>query len=583
MNLESLRVKRKKRIYGSDNNNNNSNHGSGNKREALKSNMLDFAIIRRIHGIYQRCLRKFAGDVALWCQYIEWAKSVGSSKALGKTFARAIQLFPTQPTFWILASAWEFEENQNVESARVLLQRALRIIPECQLLFLEYFKLELSFVKRMKERRRILLGGLGDSDNSGSKEVEEKEESDHEGIDLPKLNIEKSVPEISNSTTTTTNDNTFFAAAIPRTIYRQAIRAHQNDLAFRLEFLKAYKVFGNEEFSQGIQEIYESLKSDFQSNPKAIAVLAERYLDDVTPVDPEFPQLLKMTVEEFEDAILNSKESTEISNMILEYVTFLSNLLKTVQEANLKKFLTIKLVQTATKADADSTATPMLYIIWSRAIGGKKVNVLDKALAKFGNSVELWKERLSVDAGNNNNDLFEGALKQVDSKDVGEIWKLYLDFVRENDDADESIEKFFQRAGQYLVFEYLEHKHGRCGDDMKSFRQFYKALLRQRPQPVQFVMKCIDYEMEYFEKVEGGDDNELIKKECRNAIHSLYTICVDSYASMDIFLRYMSFCLHVSQDLDKAADLYWKGLKVVDDKEEFGRLYQRVKSGEVVI
>ena len=59
---------------------------------------------------------------------------------------------------WILAAKWEFEDNSNITSARVLLQRAIRLNSDSRHLWLEYFKLELMWIEKIKERRRILFG-----------------------------------------------------------------------------------------------------------------------------------------------------------------------------------------------------------------------------------------------------------------------------------------------------------------------------------------------------------------------------------------------------------------------------------------
>lgn len=58
---------------------------------AIKSNKVslsDYAGVRRIYFVFERALRKFKGDVALWLQYIEFAKGNGANRTLGKIFAR---------------------------------------------------------------------------------------------------------------------------------------------------------------------------------------------------------------------------------------------------------------------------------------------------------------------------------------------------------------------------------------------------------------------------------------------------------------------------------------------------------------
>ncbi|KAI9352839.1 U3 small nucleolar RNA-associated protein 6-domain-containing protein [Obelidium mucronatum] len=154
INLDRLRKKRKIRL-GLD------VEQSEQQNEAKKKlgfTLSDYSLTKRINGLYQKALRKFSGDVEMWVQYFEWAKSMGASSSLGRSFARAIQLHPTNPSMYILAAQYEFVNNKNMTSARVLMQRGLRINKEATNLWHEYFKLELLWTEKIKERRRILFG-----------------------------------------------------------------------------------------------------------------------------------------------------------------------------------------------------------------------------------------------------------------------------------------------------------------------------------------------------------------------------------------------------------------------------------------
>ena len=48
----------------------------------------DFATVRRIFFLFQRALRKFPNDIALWNQYLNYAIRIKSSRALNQAFAR---------------------------------------------------------------------------------------------------------------------------------------------------------------------------------------------------------------------------------------------------------------------------------------------------------------------------------------------------------------------------------------------------------------------------------------------------------------------------------------------------------------
>jgi U3 small nucleolar RNA-associated protein 6 len=258
INLERLRKKRKTRL-----------RLDVKPLEGEKGySKADFSITKRIHTLYQQALKKFPGDMQLWFQYFEWGRSSGGSKTMGKNFARfelpfsiifnlyqvltilvfrAIQLHPTKPSVWILASKWEFEDNANIGSARILLQRAIRVNKESKLLWLEYFKLELLWIEKIKQRRKIL---FGDDLQSALEQVVgnvRDSSSNHEAsIQLPVLNIERigqeqDVLEVDVSRSASLNEaaqesqlvtknalssiqKTILEVAIPRAIYRNAIK-----------------------------------------------------------------------------------------------------------------------------------------------------------------------------------------------------------------------------------------------------------------------------------------------------------------------------------------------------------------------
>lgn len=81
-----------------------------------------------------------------------------------------IQLHPTNPGLWVRAARWEFDEQQNPDSARVLFQRGLRLNPDaqgsnrrvhfssrcCAALWHEFFAMEVRFIEKLRARHRVL-------------------------------------------------------------------------------------------------------------------------------------------------------------------------------------------------------------------------------------------------------------------------------------------------------------------------------------------------------------------------------------------------------------------------------------------
>ena len=59
-----------------------------------KNTASEYSIVRRLHFLFQRALQKFKGDIQLWAAYFAFCQKSGSTKLLGRAFARAIQYHP---------------------------------------------------------------------------------------------------------------------------------------------------------------------------------------------------------------------------------------------------------------------------------------------------------------------------------------------------------------------------------------------------------------------------------------------------------------------------------------------------------
>lgn len=75
---------------------------------------------------------------------------------MSRALTKALQLHPTAPSLWTYAAAWEFEHNLNASAARALMQRGLRMCKDTPALWHEYFRMELLYAMRLRERRRVL-------------------------------------------------------------------------------------------------------------------------------------------------------------------------------------------------------------------------------------------------------------------------------------------------------------------------------------------------------------------------------------------------------------------------------------------
>ncbi|CAI9783923.1 unnamed protein product [Fraxinus pennsylvanica] len=72
--------------------------------------------------------------------------------------AQVIRFHPKLPRVWIHAAAWEFDHNLNVTAARALMQSGLRACPTSEDLWVEYLRMELTYLNKLKARKVVLRG-----------------------------------------------------------------------------------------------------------------------------------------------------------------------------------------------------------------------------------------------------------------------------------------------------------------------------------------------------------------------------------------------------------------------------------------
>ena len=229
VNLDSLRRKRAKRL--------------GVKSSAITTTRSG---PRRIHFIYDRGTRKFPGDLDLWIQSIEYARSQMSYKKLSQILTDVLRLRPTKPQLWIWAAKTAVEDQGDMTTARSYLQRGLRFCKTSRVLWLEFARLELAYIAKISARRRVLGIDVGAEDL-----VRDPVQEDHNAdvLALPQLTAQDLEPEpqrrheIDEATLRTLESTPVLQGAIPMRIFDAAINQFDNDLDFALTFFDLVSTF----------------------------------------------------------------------------------------------------------------------------------------------------------------------------------------------------------------------------------------------------------------------------------------------------------------------------------------------------
>lgn len=172
----------------------------------------DHAAVRSVHLLFDRALRRFKSDPAMWLQWVDFAMRSDGGKALSKIFPQALQLLPRSVDLWLQAAAWAFDGQGAVSEARMYLQRGLRVNASSRRLWLAYFRLECLYILRVRARRTMLgldaAAGAGDAGKGTGAEA-------HKAA--------------------------FMAGAVPQVVFNRAVEALPHDVPFKASFLSALR------------------------------------------------------------------------------------------------------------------------------------------------------------------------------------------------------------------------------------------------------------------------------------------------------------------------------------------------------
>eukprot|EP00842_Homolaphlyctis_polyrhiza_P000334 jgi/Hompol1/1300/HPOL_004631-RA len=632
-NLEKLRRKRKQRM-GLEAKLRDETNAAINARS-----ISDFSIVAHIHRLYRRMLSKFKGSVTLWIQYTEWCKSLGANKILGRIYANAIQLHPTKPTFWVLAASWELEVKGDISAARgnqrvdiqlfidLLLQRGLRILPKDQKMWLEYFKLELIWVHKLKERRRILFKenlddlvvSLDDADVSmDAAEKEEKEtaqiphnveDDSNEGEDqqdqsvtVPTLEVEAGLKptalekdkslamsmsestESMSSKKLTPLQQALIDVMIPRVIYRNAIKEIPNDLGFRLSFLDICIEFGKGS-TKAIDDILASLSADFSTQPEALSKVAEQHCFFVSAEDPQFPVAVAKTVKTYQK-LLEEASTPELWRM---FIAFLTAKRSACDEPNLMRYFAIQIQRAYEAAYKEECCTADMFVSWiNDSTTPNSVAIAQLALGAFPSSSQVWMEHIvRLQSVEERIKAFQMAITRVNRAELLYIWQQYCDYLIEHRVSDDIITDAFENAlsaknlgwtadAEPIKFKFLEWTF--TNKDISDFRSLCTRFTKERLQSVAFFEKCIEIEMLQLERELELPASKAAIQATHRTIEKLWESAVQADRSrLATWIGYIRFMFDVVKSPAKAAQLYWMAGKEVEDKDELEAKYQLMK------
>lgn len=261
---------------------------------------------RRVFFVFDRGTRKHPGDLRLWMESIEFAKKQKAYKKLLEIFATVLRLHPTKADLWIHAAQFAVDEHGDMTEARAYMQRGLRFCKSNRAMWLEYARLEMSYIAKIHARREIL--GITE------KRPEEAEEAvdDENILRLPKLTAMDINPDTEGDDADTSALENLesipaLSGAIPIAIFDAAM-AHFQDPRFAYDFFNMVLDYDDIPACRKIaQHVEAHMMKDSSQSWYSQACHIQLPLVSVPPSSPEFPPAFRESLVRFKQARQNTR------------------------------------------------------------------------------------------------------------------------------------------------------------------------------------------------------------------------------------------------------------------------------------
>ncbi|KAL7130314.1 hypothetical protein ABFS83_13G125400 [Erythranthe nasuta] len=501
--LDALRILRRKSFLKK----------SGDKK--LKKSVSDYAGVSRILEIYRLATTRFKGDIELWFQYLEFCKARGHGR-MKKALAQLVRFHPKVAGVWIYAAAWEFDNNLNVAAARALMQNGLRTCPTSEDLWVEYLRMEFTYLNKLKARK-VALGEDEGTLARVQENADDKQWRDENKELFMALNENGDVGGVQNSESEGKVD-VFgeHGLNILETVYTSAIEALPKSFSLRtrfLDMLEATELARSEEMRK---KILDDMRRDFSEEPLYWDWLARVEIADVKRINSE--QLGK-AVEVYEQGL----QFVPSSRMVELYVKFLMDAVSDEnREGEIAGEIVSHLKVLFEKAESLGCITEDLacqfvsFLLNLGKLDEAKILLEKLCSGKFPEAVHLWTLRLSVEMKCIQNkspspskadllyifQLLRNILMKVSVSEAEDLWTMGLKyFANHRHHFDKLVEASFSPltkdggsdSGFSLSSTIVNFILERDGVD--SSRQMYKRFLALPHPGLALYKNCIELEL----------------------------------------------------------------------------------------
>ncbi|XP_013395525.1 U3 small nucleolar RNA-associated protein 6 homolog [Lingula anatina] len=512
----------------------------------FKREEIDVSIIQRIHRLFRLAIYRFQDDLKLWLSHIAFSKKRHEKSSVSKIFTRMLQVHNKNPELWVMAAKWEFEDNKSTDNARNLLQRGLRFNPTSQVLWLEYYRMELLYADKVKKRLKILGTSLDEGNETSDAVLQNK---------------------------------------ISPVVYKNALEIC-SDVKFHLSFLEISKLFSfTEDHQKEILHDLIELHGDKELTWDALARQNIKPLVDGSSKKEQTAAMERMEA----DCFAVYEEATQRLTTKTMWNLYITACLERLRMKGSEKLTQMRLArccgafQCAQKVGllSENMFEEWVELLTSTAQISQALEVISQATSLYPRCVKLWMCHLNLaitttEDNHQLHNLFQKALSSVDDQDALPIWNMFFQWgvavkMDKMDDVLQNGINMCKSRDVVVSLKVLYLEWAALHDGVHKAKAVYKSLSKAQPVSLSFYRK-------YIEVISSQSAFKM------KTLRSVYEDALREYGThdTDLWLDYISLELnHCKGEPENASKLHWRAMKTLDGQltEKFIAQYTLLQTG----
>ncbi|KAL4563031.1 hypothetical protein LXL04_027062 [Taraxacum kok-saghyz] len=517
--VDALRLLRKKAMLRKLSKESEDGEGTVRKPK-MKQSVSDFSMISRIVDIYRHATNRFKGDIQLWFQYLEFCRQRRNGH-MKKVLAQVIRFHPKVPGVWIYAASWEFDHNLNSTAARALMQSGLRSCPTSESLWVEYLRMELTYLNKLSARRSALGEDVAPLVKPHQNPEDKQWRDENKELFMPIEEETKDYQELDLQNEDLKQKITVFREQglnILQTVYKCAVEALPSSFTLRTQLLEILEAtnLGNSESMQ--KEILSDMKNEFSKEPGYWDWLAKYEAAGCNTTTQDVNReishdQLQNAIQVYEEALKTIPSSTMFDLYIKFLTSTLSDSSDNHQDLVSQILMVFEKAQTTGCINEHLACQHVSFLLQLGRLEDAR-NLSEKLCNKlFSKSVPLWNLRLSIEMKNiktqtKDNDLssvfnlLQIPLKKIAVSQAESLWVMGLKYFANEKHyfdklVDISISCLIKDGGSddgfslsSTIVNFILQKNG-----IQSARDMYKRFLALPRPGLVFYKNCIEMEM----------------------------------------------------------------------------------------